>query len=77
METVLNTNKLLDFISQKFETGQLNNDSLVQVIELCGRYLNLQTITDYSKDNGISYNGAKNFRDVVNLFNTKFIIDNQ
>ena len=76
MEKIENTKKLLNFISQKFEGDELDNDSLVQIIELCGMYLNLQTISSYAKANNLSYNGAKNFRNVKTIFGGKFIIDN-
>lgn len=76
-ETIDKTNKLLNFVSQKFENGELNNDSLVQLIELAGRYLNLRTIPDYAKENNISYNGAKYHRTTIELFNVKFILDNE
>jgi len=76
-ETLINTDKLLNFVSQKFENGELNNDSLVQLIELAGRYLNLKTISDYAKDNNMSYNGVKKCRTVVKIFNQKFVIDNE
>lgn len=29
-----------------------------------------------ARDHKISYNGAKNYRDKVNLFGVKFIVDN-
>jgi len=74
--TQVNTNKLCNFISEKYETDQLDNESLVQIIEHCGGYLNLQTISEYSKKNNISYNGAKRFRKTKRIFNVKFIIDN-
>lgn len=70
-------NKLLDFISLKFESAEIDNNELVQIIELCGGYLNLQSISDYSRANKISYNGAKKFREQVKLFNQKFVIDNE
>lgn len=54
----------------------LSNDDLVQIIEQCGLFLNMKTIADYAKSNNMSYNGAKNFRQKVCIFNTKFIIDN-
>jgi hypothetical protein len=76
MESVKNTTKLLNFISDKFESGQLDNDSLVQLIELCGSYLNLMTISDYARNNNLSYNGVKKCRKIVKIFNVKFIIDN-
>jgi len=79
--TQVNTDKLCNFIIQKFEDGELNNDSLVQIIELCGGYLNIETIPNYAKRNKLSYNGAKkqpktNQRRVVSLFKVKFVIDN-
>jgi len=76
-EIAENTQKLLNFIGFKYQNGELNNESLVQIIELSGQYLNLKTISDYSKVNKISYNGAKKFRKVIKLFNVKFIIDNE
>jgi hypothetical protein len=77
MQTAVNTEKLKNFIVQKFEADELNNESLVQIIELCGQYLNLQTISDYSRKNNLSYNGTKNFRTIINFFNVKFVIDNK
>jgi hypothetical protein len=72
----VNTGKLLEFISDKFESDELDNDSLVQIIEHCGGYLNLQTIPDYAKRNNISYNGVKKFRLIKEIFKVKFVIDN-
>jgi hypothetical protein len=76
-QTQANTEKLCNFISEKFESDQLNNDSLVQIIEHCGSFLNLQTIPDYSNKNKISYNGVKKFRNIKKIFNVKFVIDNE
>jgi len=73
----INTQKLIDFIGKKFESDEINNDTLVQICELCGKYLNLQTISDYAKANHLSYNGVKNHRKTVSLFNQKFVIDNK
>ena len=69
-------NKLLFNIDKGMENKLLSNDDLVQIIEQCGSYLNLMTIADYAKQNKISYNGAKNHRDKLELFGIKFIIDN-
>jgi hypothetical protein len=78
MDNILsNTKKLKDFISKKFESDEINNDSLVQICELCGKYLNLMTVSDYAKANNLSYNGVKNHRKTVSLFNQKFVIDNK
>ena len=75
-DTKLNTERLLQFVAEKFQQNELDNESLVQLIELAGGYLNLMTIPDYAKANGKSYN-VKNFRRVKELFGVKFIIDNE
>ena len=46
-----NTAKLIDFVSRKFEAGELDNNTLVELFKHTGRYLNLQTISDYARDN--------------------------
>lgn len=74
---VENTDKLLKFVADKFENGELNNDSLVQLVELAGGYLNLRTIPKYRNVTGMSYNGVKNFRTIRNLIGVKFVIDNK
>ena len=68
--------KIADHLSCRIENGELSNAELIQLIELIGRYLNLQTIPDYAKSNKISYNGTKKFRNIVEIFNVKFVIDN-
>lgn len=69
--------KILKNIYLGAENGILSNDDLVQIIEQTGAFLNLQTIATYAKENKISYNGAKKFRNVKKIFGVKFIIDNQ
>lgn len=69
--------KLKTFIFQKFQDGELNNDALVQLIAQAGNYLNLQTISDYAKTHKMSYNGVKNNRTIITLFNVSFVIDNE
>jgi len=68
--------KILKNIYLGIEQCLLSNDELVQIIDQSGSFLNLQTISDYAKENKISYNGAKKFRKTVKIFNVKFIIDN-
>lgn len=69
--------KILNRLENLIIENKLSNDNLVQIIELCGSYLNLQTISNYSKDNNISYNGVKKCRDIREIFNVKFVIDNE
>ncbi|MEO6682172.1 MAG: hypothetical protein ABIN48_05045 [Ginsengibacter sp.] len=73
----MNVNQICDLISGSTEKKNgLSNADLVQIIEHTGGYLNLKTIPEYAKENGISYNGAKKFRTVRKIFNVKFVIDN-
>ena len=71
-----NTDKLLKFVGEKFEAGELDNVALVEFIKLSGAYLNLKTIPDYAKANGLSYQGTKTCRHIERLFGCKFVIDN-
>ena len=77
METVENTAKLINFVAKNYETGKLDNDSLVQLIELADRYLNLKTISKYASDNKMTYNGVKKCRKKIIVGGVKFIIDNE
>lgn len=69
----MNINKL---IHKKVTNNKLSNTDLVQLIEQAGEYLNLKTLAEYAKYNGMSYNGVKKFRKVITLFGCKFVIDN-
>lgn len=72
-----NTRKLIDFVSRKFEAGELDNSSLVELFKHTGAYLNLKTISDYARDNGMSYEGAKKYRRTETIYGVKFVIDNE
>ena len=71
-----NTKKLCDFVQDKFISGELDNNSLLQLFEVMGQYLNLQTIPDYAKRTGLTYNGVKSTRMIKEIFGVKFVIDN-
>lgn len=58
-----------------FESG-VSNEFLVQLIELSGSYLGLQTIPDYARNHNLSYNGVKKARQKVVLFGVRFVVDN-
>lgn len=76
-KTTENTDKLLKFIGDKFQIGELENENLVQIIELANNYLNLTTISNYAKEKGKSYNGIKNHTKVdIEINGVKFIINN-
>lgn len=77
MKTTINAQKLAEFTGKKYESGDLDNDGLVQQIIQCGSYLNIMSIPEYQKKYKMSYNGVKNHRTIVTIFNKKFVIDNQ
>lgn len=63
-------------LEESIRNDKWSNDGLVQLIELAGAYLNLKTITSYAAANKLSYNGVKKTREIREIFNTKFVIDN-
>lgn len=71
-----NGKKLNDFLDLKMYDGDFTNDDLVQFIESTGKYLGLQTLPYYAKEHKMSYNGVKRFRQIREIFNVKFVIDN-
>lgn len=76
MQNIELKDKLILNVMKGVDNNLLSNDDLIEIIQTCGSYLNLRTISDYAKKNSISYNGAKNFRNKAELFGVKFIIDN-
>lgn len=72
-----NTQKLINFVCRKFEAGELNNESLVELFKHTGIYLNLQTIPDYARDHKMTYEGVKRFRRIEEIYGVKFVIDNE
>lgn len=74
--TSSNGQKLLSFLDDKMMDGSFTNEDLVQFIESVGKYLGLQTLPNYAKENNMSYNGVKKFRESREIFGIKFIIDN-
>ena len=63
-------------LGQSIIDDKCSNDGLVQLIELAGDYLNLQTIPDYAKARKLSYNGVKKTRVIREIKGVKFVIDN-
>jgi hypothetical protein len=71
-----NGEKLLYFLDEKMYDGNFTNNDLIQFIESAGKYLGLQTLPNYAKENNMSYNGVKKFREVKKVLGVKFVIDN-
>ena len=74
---ITNGEKLLYFIQEKYESNNLTNEDLVQLIILGFDMLNLKTISKYASDNGKTYRGVEKFnKNIVNINGNKFVIDN-
>lgn len=58
-----------------YKTLQRDEMDLVQLFERLNDYANLQTISDYAKENNMSYNGVKKYRNIITLFGVKFVYD--
>ena len=68
----------LDKIEEYVYKAMVRDDlDIVQVFERLGIYANLKTISDYAKENKLSYNGVKNHRKIIKLFGCKFVLDNE
>lgn len=52
-------NKALSKLGESIHDGQWSNDGMVQLIELCGDYLNIASIQEFADRNGISYQAAR------------------
>ncbi len=77
MESIKNIehlDKIEEYVYKCISKDELD---LVQLFERLQPYCNLKSISKYAKDNKISYNGAKNNRNVVTLFGNKYISDNK
>lgn len=68
--------KSLRKLEEAIRAGKWSNDGLVKLIKLEGEYLNIKTIPRYAKFIGISYPGVIKTRKVTDIFDVKFIIDN-
>ncbi|HUW07832.1 MAG TPA: hypothetical protein VMW01_16420 [Williamwhitmania sp.] len=75
MKSVESIEQIKKLIGESVHNGELSNNDLVQIIELCGSYLNPLTIATYARIHGISYNGAKKKRKTP-LLGVNYIIDN-
>lgn len=67
--------KILLNIDKGMHLGLLSKEDLFEILKHVGPYLDICTIPKYSKANKLSYNGVKNFRDVRELYGTKYVLD--
>jgi hypothetical protein len=77
VKSLEHTEKIKEYIYKVAFKGEINNKDLVQIIEVIGNdLLNLQTISEYAKQNNMTYNGVKYNRNVITLFGNKYVLDN-
>jgi hypothetical protein len=70
--------KIKERVFECIHNGELENSDLVQIFEHIGTILNLQTLSNYAKNNKISYNGAlKRKTERLKIDKIEFIIDNE
>ena len=68
--------KIKELIDLAMYESQLTNDELVQIMEHAADYLNLQKVSDYSKENNITPKGVYKCREVINFRGFKYVVDN-
>ena len=67
----------LDKIDEYVYNAIISDDlDVVQIFERLNSYTNLKSISQYAKDNKLSYNGVKKHRKTITLFGCKFVADN-
>lgn len=69
-------NEIKDLIDTEMFEGRLTNDNLVEIIEHSADYLNLQKVSDYAKNEGISVSAVYRYRKVIDFRGVKFVVDN-
>ena len=69
--------KIYNFIYDKFTENDISNNDLVQIIILGFDLLQLKTISEYKEAHNKTYSGvARHNKNIVNINNHKFVIDN-
>ena len=61
-------------IGQLIHEGKLSNEFLVSCLKLCEDYLNLQRISDFAKENGVSTQGLRGNKNIIKICNYQLII---
>jgi hypothetical protein len=62
--------KFVNFIMD----NNVSNEFLVQIIELAGGFVDVESIQDRAKRTGLSYNGVKKTRNIQKIFGQNFVI---
>ena len=65
-------NKFIKYVTK----NKVTKTFLVEIFKLSGYFLNIKTISDYSRENNLSYQGTKKCRNIITIHNVKWVIDN-
>lgn len=66
---------IINRIGELIVNGELNTEAQVKIIELVNQFLDLKTISNFARENKMSYNGVKNFRKHIKIGGVKFIVE--
>jgi len=72
---------IINNIGAKVQNNELDNIDLLIIIESCGRFLNLKTISEYAKYSSLDYNSVKariksGALESCEIFGVKFVVEN-
>ena len=76
MENPVNKRHLDKIDEYVYNAIKRDDLDVVQIFERLNSYANLKSISQYAKDNKLSYNGVKKYRKTITLFGCKFVADN-
>jgi len=74
MKTPVTSEQITDRLFRLIHEGRLEKNDLVQIFEHTAAILNAKTLSNYAKDHGKSYNGAKLQKEKAEINGVKFII---
>lgn len=70
--------RAINKFGQSVMDGQWSNDGLVSLLKvITDDFLQCKRVSNYAKQNRISTQGARKFRDVIDIDGYQFIIDNE
>lgn len=64
---------ILSRLEELVFTGQISRHCMIQIVELLGDYLNLETVPNCARRESKSYNGVLKTRRPIKLFGVKFV----
>ena len=69
-------NEIENKIAESVMNGDLDNPELVQIMEQCAGFLNLQKVSVYAQANNITKKGVYKCREIIDFRGFKFVADN-